>query len=291
MGNRISYSYGQELGPYHMKYIRETEPDIRTYNPNAHVRKAEFECGFCGKHFVARIGNIKNGHTKSCGCQALIASTKVIQQWNSTNPTPWNKVEYKSGQTIGDSGVIFVQDEPNRRHGRKNLRYAKFQCPICREYFVSLLENVALNKVKSCGNHISLGEEKIAKILSDMDVLFIRQKTFSNLYSQGACRKYPLRFDFFLPKYNCCLEYDGIQHFSYRPKNSSTWNTKENYQDTKKRNNIKNKYCQENHIFLVRIPYTEKEKLNIEYFQNILSNLSGHDYNHLKGNNNENSAN
>lgn len=265
-----------------MKYIQEAEPDIDAHNPRKHIRKAEFQCGFCGKHFIARIGNIKDGHTKSCGCQALAASIQTIQQWNSKNPTAWNKIKYEPGQTIGDNNVIFIQDEPSRQHGQKKLQYAKFQCPICGQYFVSLLENVTLNKVKGCGGHSSLGEEKIAQILSEMTITFIRQKTFSDLYSQGAYRKYPLKFDFFLPKYNCCLEYDGIQHFSYRIDDISTWNTKENYEKTKERDNIKNQYCQDNHIFLIRIPYTEKKNINAEYLQNILNNLPKYDYNYSR---------
>ena len=34
---------------------------------------------FLQKRFTARIGNVKNGHTKPCGCQLLLASIRTIQ--------------------------------------------------------------------------------------------------------------------------------------------------------------------------------------------------------------------
>ena len=52
-------------------------------------------------------------------------------------------------------------------------------------------------------------EEKIARILTDARVLFIREKTFKDL-KHGY-----LRFDFYLPQKEVCCELDGFQHFEY----------------------------------------------------------------------------
>jgi len=69
-----------------------------------------------------------------------------------------------------------------------------------------------------------------------------------------------LKFDFYLPKFNCCIEYDGEQHFrKYRfEKTNDKLNTR------KKRDQIKNIYCKDNNIKLYRIKYNEniKNKLN-----------------------------
>ena len=41
---------------------------------------------------------------------------------------------------------------------------------------------------------------------------------------------------------------------------------------TQKRDNYKDKYCKDNNIKLIRIPYTDFEKLNKEYLLKILNN-------------------
>ena len=45
-------------------------------------------------------------------------------------------------------------------------------------------------------------------ILSDNNILFEREKRFPNLRY-----KHKLRFDFYLPDNNLCIEYQGQQHF------------------------------------------------------------------------------
>lgn len=71
--------------------------------------------------------------------------------------------------------------------------------------------------------------------------------------------KAPLRFDFYLLDYNCCIEYDGIQHFK------RTNFSHDNFEIRQLRDNIKNKYCQDNNIALIRIPYTDIELINEQY--------------------------
>ena len=56
----------------------------------------------------------------------------------------------------------------------------------------------------------SLREKVIAKILFDLNIDFIEQYSFNNLRSPKGVL---LRFDFYLPKENVLIEYDGIQHF------------------------------------------------------------------------------
>lgn len=87
------------------------------------------------------------------------------------------------------------------------------------------------------------------------------------------CRdKNPLPFDFYLPQYNVCIEFDGIQHFnpsSFVYGNTSEKEKLKNLQYIQKHDQIKNNYCKNNKIDLLRIRYNEdiEEKL-IEYFQN-----------------------
>lgn len=55
---------------------------------------------------------------------------------------------------------------------------------------------------------ISKGENKIAEILNKYNIKFEIQKKFSN-----CCNNRELPFDFYLPDYNLCIEYQGGQHF------------------------------------------------------------------------------
>lgn len=58
------------------------------------------------------------------------------------------------------------------------------------------------------------------------------------------------------------IEFDGGQHFFY--KEGSGWNTKEHLQKTQFSDKEKNKWCKENNIPIIRIPYTHYDNLCIE---------------------------
>ena len=102
-------------------------------------------------------------------------------------------------------------------------------------------------------NKESNGEKEISRILNELNVNYIREYLFSD------CRgkKQPLRFDFYLPDYNCCIEYDGEQHFIHR----ETGIFENKLEKIKESEIIKTNYCKENNIKLIRIPYGFKKKL------------------------------
>ena len=76
----------------------------------------------------------------------------------------------------------------------------------------------------------------------------------------------PLPFDFYIPQYNLCIEFDGKQHFIPTDfKSNSTEEEKLKYFElVQMRDNIKTDYCKNNNINLLRIKYTEniEEKLS-----------------------------
>jgi len=94
----------------------------------------------------------------------------------------------------------------------------------------------------------SKGEERISKILDEFEIQYNRQKSFN-----GCKNKYILHFDFYLPDYNICIEYDGIQHFEP----IEFFGGKETLEYNKKIDSIKNEYCKINNILLIRIKYDE----------------------------------
>ena len=96
----------------------------------------------------------------------------------------------------------------------------------------------------------SKGEEKVRYYLNENNIEFVEQKTFNKLKSN---KNYKLKFDFYLPKYNICVEYDGKQHF----KIIEHFGGRSTFMKLKHRDKLKNKYCLNNNIKLIRIPYTD----------------------------------
>jgi very-short-patch-repair endonuclease len=95
----------------------------------------------------------------------------------------------------------------------------------------------------------STGELRIHNYLRQQDILFIRQAKF-----QGLPR---LRFDFYLPEQQLCIEYDGIQHF----KPQKHFGGQKHFKDRQKRDQLKNIFCQQRNMKLLRIPYYKKENI------------------------------
>lgn len=102
--------------------------------------------------------------------------------------------------------------------------------------------------------NMSHGEQKIEKYLKNKNITYFRQYKFDNCKN-----KFSLPFDFAIfnnDKMYLLIEYDGEQHF--RPitfRGMSKEQAYKNYLLTLKRDNIKNDFCQNNNISLLRIPY------------------------------------
>lgn len=94
----------------------------------------------------------------------------------------------------------------------------------------------------------SRGEQIISEFLTKTNIKYNREYSF-----EGCRYKKKLRFDFFLPDYNMCIEFDGVQHSNKKGSKFSS-----EFELGVLRDNIKNEYCQNNNIKLLRIAYNEK---------------------------------
>ena len=61
----------------------------------------------------------------------------------------------------------------------------------------------------------------------------------------------------------CFIEYDGILHFNQDAYHG--WNNEKNWKRTKQNDRIKNNYASEKNIPLIRIPYTDFDKIDFNY--------------------------
>jgi len=99
---------------------------------------------------------------------------------------------------------------------------------------------------------ISKGEEKILEWLLENDIDFTPQQRFPD------CRdKRPLPFDFYLPKFNTCIEYNGRQHFDV----IQQWGGDLGLLDRQKKDKIKVDYCRNQKINLISIKHDEDDIL------------------------------
>lgn len=104
----------------------------------------------------------------------------------------------------------------------------------------------------------SKGEIKINKYLSENGLDFIQQHKFDDCVNKNK-----LPFDFYLPKLNLLIEFDGKQHFEP----IEFFGGLKHLKETQHNDRIKNKYCEDKNIKLIRIRYdenvTEKLKASI----------------------------
>jgi very-short-patch-repair endonuclease len=91
----------------------------------------------------------------------------------------------------------------------------------------------------------STGELHTELALKHLKLKYEKQKTFPKLKGIRS-----LRFDFYLPDLNTAIEYDGLQHLA----ESHKWHGNR----TIVNDEIKNKFCEDNNITLIRIPHTKR---------------------------------
>jgi hypothetical protein len=129
-----------------------------------------------------------------------------------------------------------------------------FMCKHGHEWFASLKNRSSHGRGCPICNE-SKGEREIARILTEYNVLFIRQHRFP------SCRdKNPLPFDFAC-KINGCtkiIEYQGQQHYMQISfGNWSPYEKKIMFKKVKHHDKIKRKWCKTNDIPLLEISYLE----------------------------------
>jgi len=177
--------------------------------------------------FEQRPDQHLNGH----GCKFCVDRFRKKASVIHNNLYDYSLVEYKNNS----SKVNIIC----KKHGIFEQRvsshlFLKRGCPNCKT---------------------SKNELLISKILNDNKIKFEPQKTFED------CKyKYKLSFDFYLIDLNICIEYDGKQHYE------NIYNCDVEFKNIQIRDKIKNTFCEDNNIKLLRIKYTENTENMIKLF-------------------------
>lgn len=124
-------------------------------------------------------------------------------------------------------------------------------CPKHGEFKQSIHSHILGSGCKKCSS--SNGERMVSNILSNLNITYKTEHKFDD------CKyKTHLKFDFYLPDKNICIEYNGLQHY----KEVSFFGGKEYFNGIKKRDKIKELYCKNNNITLIKLKYgIEKSKI------------------------------
>lgn len=140
-------------------------------------------------------------------------------------------------------------------------------CEECDNTFITSL-TCFMNGRHLCSEcNASSGERAIINYLRANNIKYSHEH---QIYIEGI--ENPYRFDFYLEQYNLAIEYDGEQH--YEPinfNNEPREIVERNFRLSQRRDMLKDEYCKENNITLMRIPYWEKENIpNIldDFFKN-----------------------
>ncbi len=124
-------------------------------------------------------------------------------------------------------------------------------CEIHGSFFQNIHKHLNGQGCKFCCVK-SKGEEYIKMWLDDLEIEYIREHKFN-----GCKHKNQLYFDFYLPNNNMCIEFDGEQH--YKP--IERFGGVISFESSKIRDSIKNEWCSNNKIKLIRIKYDEISKI------------------------------
>jgi len=183
-----------------------------------------------------------NSHLQGINCPACTNNKRI------TTETFIEKAKQVHGDKYDYSMVNYINSRIKVKiicpiHGtfeqNQNSHLSNHGCPVCKE---------------------SKGEKQIRILLENKNVKYIPQKKFKE------CKdKRELPFDFYLPEYNTCIEYDGKQHFEI----NNFFGGKKSFRMIKNNDNIKNEFCIKNKIKLIRIKYTDNIRKKL-IFENII---------------------
>lgn len=198
-------------------------------------------------------------HLTGSGCpKCPTTGLKTLEEFiQESNALHNNLYDYSKSAYINNNTKLIITCKKHGDFLQTPSKHLSNQgCPVCK---------------------LSKGEKYISTYLKTNNIKFERQYKFDECINPMTGKK--LKYDFFIPKLNMCIEYDGIQHFS--PRYFGTHNNKyksiieklakENLDKIRYLDSIKDSFCKYNDIKLIRIHYDE----NIDSILNKIFNYTG----------------
>lgn len=191
----------------------------------------------CGNECDIPTQDLIKGKTKSCGCLRKEIVSKIGIKTGVINGQ--KRAKDLTNQNFGS----LVALKPTKEKRETNIIW---ECKCnCGNYIKVPSADLLSGNTTSCGCIKSKGQNRIAQLLNENNISFVTEKTFENFYYDNSKGK--PRFDFFINN-SYLIEFDGIQHF----KSIDFFNI--SLEEQQKRDSIKNNWCLQNNLPLIRIP-------------------------------------
>ena len=135
----------------------------------------------CGNITYATSTELRNGHKKSCGC---LQKEKIIEIGH-------NNRKDLTGKRFGNLTVV-EYSHSQILDSKSSIVFWKCKCD-CGQELIVRSQSLITGNTRSCGCIKSFGEQKIAKILRNANINFIKEKIFDDFKSY--------RYDFYVDDY------------------------------------------------------------------------------------------
>lgn len=232
---------GQDFGYWHVLERAESRAGGRSY--------WKCKCTACGKEKEVAGNHLRGGRSTNCGCVRMEKMRLAT-------------IKDETDKTYGYLHVKRIASKEEQPRTDQTGIYWICDCLNCgREDVIIFGDYLRNGDTKSCGCVNSWNEGQIAKMLTNLNFTFTQQHWFEDLIFPDTL--YHLYFDFAIFNSNKLLyliEFDGQQHFD---SHSAHWGqSQDDFNYRHKKDLFKNKYCFDNNIPLIRIPYDTEYTLN-----------------------------
>lgn len=197
------------------------------------------KCPIHDYEFLTRAGDLRAGKgCKICGHEKTINKQRLtLEKVKLLLKEKNDNIEIISNEYIDNNTKLLCR------------------CKKCNyEWYISWGNLQSLKTCPKCmGSH---GEKEIINYFKKNNIPYKYQYRFDDCKDERT-----LPFDFYLPQYDLCIEYDGQLHYE-----SARYIKDEDIMDYKlkkqqEHDKIKDNYCKDKNIKLLRIPYWEFNKI------------------------------
>lgn len=223
--------------------VIESKNDNVWLNPGEYIgsttRNLRILCGRCNSPFTTSLASIQNGSGMCPDCGKYVSS----------HATKYTKEDLLQMATIDGELMVVSPDDYVNMSTKMN-----FYCSECGNVFATTPFYYLKGGYTRCQNCwiSSQGQEDIDVVLKEYGIERVRQKTFDD------CRdKRKLPFDFYLPKYNLLIEFNGEQHY----RAVEYFGGKDTFTTLQKHDRIKKEYAEMNGFNYLVITYKEQNDI------------------------------
>ena len=201
----------------------------------------EFRCE-CGEIFKRSFYNFRKYEKRCPICREKQRSLDMALDFDYVK----NYIEAK--------GAKLLSDKYENAKTKLNI-----QCRCGTKFKANFDKIKSKNKIRCnvCSKKTSNPELVIGKKLKQLNLEYIVQYKFKDCVYIDK-----LVFDFYIPSLNICIEYDGEGHYKPFRFSKDKEAMQKKLEETQIRDKIKDKYCKENNIKLIRIPYFEFDNID-----------------------------